>query len=214
MTPARTVLLAFSLILTVGGGVAMAQSSLTLQMPALPDPVRVVLKPATTALLVFDMVDPVCKSQQKCTGEMVPALVPLLARARKLGVVVGYSTRAPTMSKWLPEVAPLQDDTTIVAYGQDRFFNTDLDGILKAKGITTLVLTGWKINGSVLYTSVGATLRDYTVVVPVDASTAASDYETAIGQFQILNQLSANATNLPLKPKASTLSRADMIDFH
>ena len=30
-------------------------SLLTLQMPALPDPVKVVLQPATTALLVFDM---------------------------------------------------------------------------------------------------------------------------------------------------------------
>ena len=48
---------------------------LTLQMPALPDPVRVVLKPATTALLVFDMVDPICKNQPKCTGVMVPAIV-------------------------------------------------------------------------------------------------------------------------------------------
>jgi hypothetical protein len=37
--------------------------------------------------------------------------------------------------------------------------------------------------------------------------------EVAIGQFQILNQNSANATNEPLKANASTLSRADMIVF-
>jgi hypothetical protein len=36
-------------------------SLLTLQMPALPDPVKVVLQPATTALLVFDMIDRICK---------------------------------------------------------------------------------------------------------------------------------------------------------
>jgi hypothetical protein len=35
----------------------------------------------------------------------------------------------------------------------------------------------------------------------------------AIGQFQILNQNSANTTNEPLKPNASTLSRTDMIVF-
>jgi hypothetical protein len=40
---------------------------------------------------------------------------------------------------------------------------------------------------------------------------ATTNYETAIGVFQILNQLSANATNEPLKAKASTLSRTDMI---
>jgi nicotinamidase-related amidase len=182
-------------------------------MPALPDPVRVGVKPATTALLVFDMVDPICKVQPKCTGEMVPAVVSLLAQARKAGVFVLYSTRAPTISKWLPEAAPAPGDPVVASYAQDRFYNTDIDKTLKAKGITTLILTGWKVSGSVLYTSVGATLRDYTVVIPVDASLAPTDYEAAIGIFQILNQNSANATNEPLKAKASTLSRSDMITF-
>ena len=186
---------------------------LTLQMPALPDPVRVILKPATTALLVFDVVEPICKNQPKCTEVMVPAIVSLLAQARKAGVFVLYSTRAPNISKWLPEVAPAPGDPIITSYGQDRFYNTDLDQTLKAKGITTVILTGWKVSGSVVYTSVGATLRGYTVVVPTDASLAATDYEVAIGQFQILNQNSANATNEPLKANASTLSRADMITF-
>ena len=186
---------------------------LTLQMPALPDPVRVILKPATTALLVFDVVEPICKNQPKCTEVMVPAIVSLLAQARKAGVFVLYSTRAPNISKWLPEVAPALSDPIITSYGQDRFYNTDLDQTLKAKGITTVILTGWKVSGSVVYTSVGATLRGYTVVVPTDASLAATDYEVAIGQFQILTQNSANATNEPLKANASTLSLADMITF-
>jgi len=33
------------------------------------------------------------------------------------------------------------------------------------------------------------------------------------GLFQILNQNASNLTNEPLKPKASTLSRTDMITF-
>jgi nicotinamidase-related amidase len=113
----------------------------------------------------------------------------------------------------MPEVAPAPGDPIFKSYAQDRFYNTDLDKTLKARGITTLILTGWKISGSVVYTSVGATLRAYTVVVPTDASSAATDYEVAIGQFQILTQNSANAANEPLKPNASTLSRADMIVF-
>ena len=63
------------------------------------------------------------------------------------------------------------------------------------------------------YTSVGATLRGYTVVVPVDASLDATDYEIAIGQYQILHQNSSNAANEPLKARASTLSRTDLITF-
>jgi len=226
MTLFRTVLLTSGLVLTACGGAAVAQSGtpgassstatkpmLTLQMPPLPDPVPVVLKPETTALFVLDIVDPICTSQPKCMGDMMPAIASLLARARKAGVSIVYATRAPTMSKWLPEVAPAPGDTTIVSNAQDRFYNTDLDKTLKAKGVTTLILTGWKVSGSVVYTSVGATLRDYTNVVPVDASLAATDYETAIGLYQILNQNSANPTNTPLKPKASTLSRTDMITF-
>ena len=85
--------------------------------------------------------------------------------------------------------------------------------MLKAKGITTLILVGWKVSGSVTYTSVGATLRSYTVVVPIDASLDATDFEIAVGRHQILNQNSSNAGNEPLKDRASTLSRTDLISF-
>jgi nicotinamidase-related amidase len=191
----------------------MTKPPLTLQMPSPPDPVPVVLNPATTALLIFDIVDPICSRQPNCTGKMVPAIAALLARARQAGVTVAFGTRAPTMSKWLPEVLPAPGDIKIESQAQDRFYNTDLDKTLKAKGITTLILAGWKVSGSVTYTSVGATLRGYTVVVPVDASLDATDYEIAIGLYQILHQHSENAANEALKDRASTLSRTDLITF-
>jgi nicotinamidase-related amidase len=191
----------------------MSTPALTLQMPSPPDPVPVVLDPATTALLIFDIVDPICTRQPNCKGQMVPAISSLLSQARNAGVTVAYGTRAPTMSKWLPEVLPAPGDIKIESQAQDRFYNTDLDTALKAKGITTLILTGWKVSGSVTYTSIGATLRGYTVVVPVDASLDATDYEVAIGLFQILHQHSSNTTNEPLKSGASTLSRTDLITF-
>jgi nicotinamidase-related amidase len=182
-------------------------------MPSPPNPVPVTLNAATTALLIFDIVDPICARQPNCTGKMVPAVSSLLARARKAGITVAYGTRAPTMSKWLPEVLPAPGDIKIESQAQDRFYNTDLDKQLRAKGITTLILVGWKVSGSVTYTSVGATLRGYTVVVPMDASLDATDYEIAIGLYQILHQHSSNAANEPLKDKATTLSRTDLIAF-
>jgi nicotinamidase-related amidase len=196
-----------------GASPAAGKPLLTLQMPALPDPVRVTLNPATTALLVLDYVEPICNSQPKCKSQMLPAMTPFMERARKAGLVVAYGTREQNMSKWLPEVAPAAGDIKIVNIAQDRFYNTDLDKALKAKGITTIIMVGWKVSGSVAYTSVGATLRDYTVVIPVDTTTAATDYETAIGFYQILNQGNGNLTNEPLKPKAPTLSRTDMVTF-
>jgi nicotinamidase-related amidase len=191
----------------------MSKPPLTLQAPPSPDPVPVVLNPATTALLVFDVVDPICERFPICRTHMAPVISALLARVRKAGVTVAYGTRAHHKSHWLPEVAPTPGDIQIENQAQDRFYNTELDKMLKAKGIATLILVGWKVSGSVTYTSVGATLRGYTVVVPVDASLDASDFEIAVGRHQILNQNSANATNEPLKNRASTLSRTDLIAF-
>jgi nicotinamidase-related amidase len=217
MTHYRTALVTSGLVLALCGGAAQAQPAAkpmqTLQVPALPDPVRVTLNPATTALLVLDYVEPICNSQPKCKSQMLPAMTPFMERARKAGLVVAYGTRDRNMSKWLPEVAPAPGDIKIVNTAQDRFYNTDLDKALKAKGITTIIMVGWKVSGSVTYTSVGATLRDYTVVIPVDTTTATTDYETAIGFYQILNQGNGNLANTPLKPKAPTLSRTDMITF-
>jgi nicotinamidase-related amidase len=223
MTLFHTVPLTSGLVLALCGGAAQAQGTptnhdasrplLTLQMPALPDPVHVTLKPATTALLVLDYVEDICNSQPKCRSQMLPAMTPFMAQVRKAGLVVAYGTREQNMSKWLPEVAPAPGDIKIVNTAQDRFYNTDLDKALKAKGITTIIMVGWKISGSLTYTSVGATLRDYTVVIPVDTTAATTDYEQVIGFYQILNQGNGNLRNDPLKPKAPTLSRTDMITF-
>jgi nicotinamidase-related amidase len=184
---------------------------ISVQMPAPPAPVAVSVKPGTTALFVSDVVEPICQAQPNCVNGMVPKIADLMARARKAGMLVVYSTQEANLSKWMPAVKPETNDPVIPSKGQDRFFSTELDNVLKAKGITTVILTGWKISGSILYTSVGATLRGYTVVVPNDTTGAPTDYEIPIGVYAILNQNAANPKNEPLKPKTSTLSRSDLI---
>ena len=214
MTRLRTAFLISSALLALCGVAAQAQLTKpmqTLQMPAMPDPARITLNSKTTALMVLDYVEDICATQPKCKSQMLPAMTPFMARVRKAGMTVAYGTRAQNMSHWLPEVAPAAGDIKIVNTAQDRFYNTDLDKALKAKGITTIIMVGWKVSGSLTYSSVGATLRDYTVVVPVDTTAAATDYEQTIGFYQILNQGNGNLTNVPLKPKAPTLSRTDMI---
>ena len=217
MTLFRTVLLTSGLVLALSSGAAPAQLSpqntpasraaskpmVTLQMPALPAPVPVTLNPKTTALLVFDYVQPICNSQPKCKGEMLPAMTAFMTRVRKAGL----ASRHHIASGIHP------GDIKVVNTAQDRFYNTDLDKALKARGITTIIMVGWKVSGSVAYSSVGATLRGYTSVIPVDTTAAATDYEQVIGFYNILNQRNGNMTNQPLKPKAPTLSRTDMIAF-
>ena len=218
MKPFRTVLVSgLALALCAGASEAQAAQApakmITLQMPATPDPARVTLDPKTTALIVLDYVEDICNNQVRCKTQMLPAVTPFMERVRKAGLTVAYGTRAQNQTKWLKEVAPLPGDIRITSTAQDRFFNTDLDKELKAKGIKTLILVGWKVSGSVTYTSVGAMARDYTVVIPVDTTAAATDYETTIGFYNVLNSGNANLRNEPLKPKAVTLSRTDMITF-
>jgi len=216
----RIVLVSSGLVLAFFSGTAAAQQNaraagkmVTLQMPAIPDPVHVTLDPTTTVLMVLDYVEPICDAQPSCKDKMVPAMIPFMERVRKAGLTVAYGTREQNMSKWLKAVAPGPGDIKIINTAQDRFYNTDLDKALKAKGITTIIMVGWKVSGSLAYTSVGATLRDYTVVIPVDTTAATTDYEQTIGFYQILNQGNGNLRNEPLKPKAPTLSRTDMITF-
>ena len=83
----------------------------------------------------------------------------------------------------------------------------------RAASAASCNMVGWKISGSVTYTSVGAMARDYTVVIPIDTTSAGSVYETTIGFYNVLNSGNANLANEPLKPKAVTLTRTDMITF-
>src|SRR5437868_10549924 len=108
---------------------------ITLQMPATPDPVRVTLDPKTTALIVLDYVEDICNTQVNCRTKMLPAVTPFMERVRKAGLTVAYGTRAPNQTKWLKEVAPVAGDIRITNTAQDRFYGTDLDKELKAKGI-------------------------------------------------------------------------------
>ena len=219
MTLFRTVLLTSGVAIALCGGVAQSAQNvpagkmMTLQMPVTPEPARVTLNPRTTALIVLDYVEDICNSQPSCKAKMLPAMTPFMERVRKAGMTVAYGTRAPNMNHWLKEVAPAAGDIKIINVAQDRFYNTDLDQQLKAKGITTLIMVGWKISGSITYTSVGAMVRDYTVVIPVDTTSAGSDYETTVGFYNVLNSGNANLPNEPLKKSAVTLTRTDLITF-
>ena len=186
---------------------------ITLQMPARPDPAPVTLDPKTTALIVLDYVEDICNSQASCKTQMLPAMTPFMQKVRQAGLTVAYGTRAQNQTKWLKEVAPAAGDIRITNTAQDRFYNTDLDKELKAKGIKTLIMVGWKISGSIQFTSVGAMAHDYTVVIPVDTTSAGSDYETTIGFYNVLNSGNANLANQPLKANSVTLTRTDLITF-
>jgi nicotinamidase-related amidase len=208
-------LLALAIAVATTAGPAGAQT-----VPEMPAPVAVSLAPATTALLVMDVIAPICNAQQPNCLAMVPRVANLIAAARKAGVWVLYSAAAPAglvapvaSPPFLAAIAPQSGDPVVLGAGQDRFYSTALDGLLRAHGITTLILAGWRENGSVLYTAVGANLHGYTAVVAEDSTSATTPYDIAIGRYQLLTQLSNNAKNEPLKKGTVTLSRGDLITF-
>jgi nicotinamidase-related amidase len=210
---------ASSVLATCIAAAIVAAPAVAQQVPPSPADIAVSLSPATTAVLVLDVIAPICTPQPNCVA-MVPHVAALIAAARKAGALVVYSAAAPggitapmTAPPILPAVEPQKGEPIVLGAGQDRFFSTALDELLRRHGITTVILTGWRENGSVLYTAVGANLRNYTAVVAEDATSATTDYDIAIGRYQLLTQLSNNAKNEPLKRGAVTLSRSDLITF-
>src|SRR5271155_1970916 len=90
-TRGARMLLALAIAVATSIGPASAQV-----VPAMPAPVAVTLAPATTALLVMDVIAPICNAQQPNCLALVPHVANLIAAARKAGVWVLYSAAAPT----------------------------------------------------------------------------------------------------------------------
>ncbi|MGH7299855.1 MAG: cysteine hydrolase family protein [Candidatus Rokuibacteriota bacterium] len=69
----------------------------------------------------------------------------------------------------IPELAPRPDELVVRKHYYDGFNGTVLDGALRARGVTTLVLTGTMTDICVLGTVVGAFNREYRLIVVEDS---------------------------------------------
>src|SRR6476661_3034977 len=172
--------------------------------PKAPELKPVTVDPKTTALLMLDFMNQNCGRRPRCLAQ-IPAMKKLLAEARAHKVPVIYSIIAnSTPADVIKDVAPLSDEPSVLS-GPDKFRNTDLEKILKDKGIQTVIVAGTAANGAVLYTGSGAAFRGMKVIVPVDGMSA---IEPTAEYATVLNFLSA-----PSVSQASTLTRSDMIKF-
>ena len=159
----------------------------TVQAPPAPDVAPVRLDPRSTALLILDMQTLLANPGRPRAAAAIPVFSALLARARAAGVFVAYST-IPTGSSAdiVAQLGPAPGDP-VVSSGVDKFFNTDLDAILKSHGIQTVIVTGTVANGAVLFTASGAALRGYKVVVPVDCMPGGDPYSEQFTAWQLVN---------------------------
>jgi ureidoacrylate peracid hydrolase len=77
-------------------------------------------------------------------------------------------------AEFAPEVAPQADDLVVTKHRYSAFFATDLDMLLRARGIRTIVLSGTATNNCVDGSGRDAFALGYYVALAADASAATS----------------------------------------
>ena len=86
----------------------------------------------------------------------------------------------------------------------DKFYNTDLEKILRDRGIKTVIIAGTAANGAVLHTATGAAMRGLKVIVPVDLMSA----DLYAEQYTAWHLVNAPGTR-----RQTTLTRSDLIEW-
>ncbi len=158
-------------------------------------PDKLSLDPKTSALLVMDVQTAVVEMIAIDKDALLERTAKLIDAARKAGmkviyVVVGFRAGYPEVSprnasfgplresgrfaegspgmEVHPAVAPRAGEVVVTKHRVSAFAGTDLDMILRANGIETLVLAGIATSGVVLSTVRHAADADYRVVVVED----------------------------------------------
>jgi nicotinamidase-related amidase len=178
------------------------------KLPPPPALKPVTLVPNETALLAMDFTTQTCTPQRRlrCANQ-VPQVAKLIAEARRKGVLIVYSVAVPgsTAADILKEIAPTAGEPVLPPLGPDKFVNSDLDKLLKDRGIKTVIAIGTQAHTSVLHTGASAALRGYKVIVPVDGMSGDDAWPEAYTAWHL-----ANAARIA--PQV-TLTRMDMISF-
>jgi nicotinamidase-related amidase len=178
------------------------------RLPPAPALKPVTLVPDETAVLAMDFTTQTCTPQRRrrCANQ-VPQVAKLLAEARQRGVFIVYSVAIPgsTAADILEEVTPAAGEPVLPPLGPDKFVNSDLDKMLKERGIKTVIAIGTQAHTSVLHTGAAAALRGYKVIVPVDGMSGDDAWPEAYTAWHL-----ANAARIA--PQV-TLTRMDMIKF-
>ena len=156
---------------------------------------RLSIDPKTSALLVMDFQRTIVDGHTSEPVTLLERTADLIAAARKAGmkvvyVVVGFRSGYPEVSprnlsfgairssgRFLEAsagsevhltVAPKPDDVVVTKHRVSAFAGTDMDMVLRANGIDTLILSGIATSGVVLSTIRHAADADYRLLVARD----------------------------------------------
>jgi nicotinamidase-related amidase len=178
------------------------------QVKAPPPPA---LKPVTvdlksTALLMLDFVHSACnmKRRPRCI-ESVPTVKKLLAEARGKNMMVLFTAYGKLSRKdVLPELAPKASEPFVVSF-LDKYHGTDLEKILKDKGIQSVIVVGTAAHGAVITTASASADRGFKVIVAVDGIPSETTYAEQYTVWHLVNA--------PVIASKVTLTKVDMIKF-
>jgi nicotinamidase-related amidase len=178
------------------------------KLPPPPALKAATLNPAETALLVMDFTRQTCSMERRprCAAS-VPKVQKLVALARAKGALVIYSVAVPgsTAADILKDLTPAAGELVLPPLGPDKFIASDLEKILKGKGIKTVVALGTQAQTSVLHTGAAAALRGFKVVVPVDGMSSDDVFPELYTAWHL-----ATAARISAQV---TLTRLDMIGY-
>jgi len=178
----------------------------SIKSPPAPKLAEVTVEVSETALLVLDIQNGNCNPSRRprCVASL-GKIQGLLSRARANGMAVVYSlTRSASASEVRKELSPIAGEP-IVKSGVDKFFGTELEKILRDRGIRVVILVGTSAHGAVLHTATGAALRGLKVLVPVDGMSASERYAEQYTAWHLVNG--------PGSRRATTLTKMSLIRF-
>ena len=177
-----------------------------IKFPQAPEIKSVKIIPNESAFLILDIQKQNCNSETRPRCEVsVPRIKSLLERARNNKMNVIYSlTNNAEISDIREEVAPITGEP-IVKSSVDKFFNTELEKILKDKNIKNLVISGTSAHGAILHTGTAAALRGFNVIIPVDCISANEPYAEQYTCWHLINA--------PGSKKNTILTLSTLIEF-
>lgn len=173
--------------------------------PPPPELKEVVVDPKTTALLLLDFGKRNCGARQRCLAS-IPVIEKLAGAARAKGAPVVHTMFGQATPADIIETVAPKDGEPFVVSGANKFLRTDLEKILRDKGITTVIATGTAAHGAVLNTAAAAALLGFKVIVPVDGVSAETAYPEQYTAWHLANAPGGIAPQV-------TITKADMIKF-
>jgi len=181
------------------------------KIPPPPELKEVTVDPATTALLMLDIMKAGCTARPRCVAA-VPSLKRIHDAARAHNMVVWYSLVGSNGKATPDDVmdASFKPRSAAEWYrqgGPDKFMGSTLQATLRQAGIKTVIVCGNSFQGATVGTASGAAQRGYKVIVPVDCSAGEDVYHEQYAAFHLAKGGPAGVT------QNVTMTRTTMIKF-